>query len=45
MKAHEEFKSNNVKHAPTASITTTGISSVHVNDPAPDLSDDKLVTL
>ena len=37
--------STDVEHAPAASITTTGISSVHVNSPAPDLSNDELVTL
>ena len=44
----EGFTSNNVadvKHAPAASIITTGLSSVHVNSPAPDLSDNELVTL
>ena len=45
MKAHKECKSTNLEHAPAASITTTGLSSIHVNSPAPDLSDDKLVTL
>ena len=45
MKDHEECKADNVEHAPAASITTTGISSVHVNDPPPNLSDDELVTL
>ena len=43
MKAHKE--SSNTEHAPTASITTTGLSYVYVNSPTPDLSDDKLVTL
>mmetsp|Transcript_48987 Transcript_48987/g.49742 ORF Transcript_48987/g.49742 Transcript_48987/m.49742 type:complete len:177 (+) Transcript_48987:844-1374(+) len=42
-------ESTDVEHAPaasvTTSITTTGLSSVHVNTPAPDLSDDELVTL
>ena len=45
IKTHEECKSNNVEHAPAASITTTHISLVHVNNPATDLSDDELVTL
>ena len=45
MKAHEESKSKNVEHAPAASITTTSISSVHVNDPTTNLPDDELVTL
>ena len=53
MKAHEESKSQNdyygkcgnVEHAPAASITTTSISLVQVNDPAPDLSENELVTL
>ena len=43
MKAHKE--GSNIEHAPAASITTTGLSSVHVNSPAPNLSDDELVTL
>ena len=43
MKAHEE--GSNIEHASAASITTTGLSSVHVNSPTPDLSNDKLVTL
>ena len=43
MKAHKE--GSNIEHAPAASITTTGLSSVHVNSPAPYLSDDKLVAL
>ena len=43
MKAHEE--GSNIEHAPAASITTSGLSSLHVNSPAPDLSNDKLVTL
>ena len=36
---------SNIEHAPAASITTIGLSSVHVNSPAPNLSDDELVTL
>ena len=36
---------SNIEHAPAASITTTGLFSVHINSPAPDLSNDKLVTL
>ena len=43
MKAQEE--SSNIEHAPAASVTTTDLSSVYVNSPDPDLSDDKLVTL
>ena len=43
MKAHEE--SSNIDHSLVASITTTDLSSFQVNSPAPDLSDDKLVTL
>ena len=44
----EDSTGNNVadvEHAPAASITTTGLSSVHNNSPAPDFSDDELVTL
>ena len=37
--------STDVKHAPASSVTTTGISSVHTNSPALELSDDELVTL
>ena len=45
MKAHEKCKSTNIEHTPAASLTTTGISSVHIISSAPDLSDDELVTL
>ena len=38
-------KVTDVEHAPAASITTTGLSSVHVNSPAPNLSNEELVTL
>ena len=43
----EDSTSNNVtdiEHVSAASITTTGLSSVHVNSPAPNLSNDELVT-
>lgn len=43
MKAHEE--GSNIEHTLATSITTTSLSSIHVNSPAPDLSDDELVTL
>ena len=43
MKAHIE--SSNIEHATVAFITIIGLSTIQMNSPAPELSDDKLFTL
>ena len=38
-----DHNNTDVEHAATASITTTGLSSVNTSSSAPDLSDDEFV--